>query len=110
MLGYVHFRNIPPYAQIGHYCEKGEFEFRKFWESLDSRESDGDSMNLQHERLMKADVGLTACLEAARTDESFGKNRTASAGQILGSRGPVAITFKGLGAYRRTNVGVNDLG
>ena len=95
MLGYVHFRNIPPYAQIGHYCEKGEFEFWKFWESINSREFDGDSTNLQREHLTKADVGLTACLEAARTDDSLVKTRAAIAGQNLGSRGPIAIAFIG---------------
>ena len=95
MLGYVRFRNIPLYAQIGHYCEKGEFEFWKFWESLNSREFDGDSTNLQREHLTKADIGLTACLEAARTDESARKTMMASAGQNLWSRGPIAIAFYG---------------
>ena len=95
VLGYVHFRNIPPYAQIGHYCEKGEFEFWKFWESIDSREFDGDSTNLQREHLTKADVGLTACLEAAGTNESAGKTKASIAGLNLWSRGPIAIAFRG---------------
>ena len=109
VLGHVHFRNIPPYAQIGHYCKKGKFEFWKFWESLDSWGFKGDSTNQQREHLTKANVKLTACLEAARTDESARTTKTASAGQNLGSKGPIAIAFMGPGAYRRSNVGVNDL-
>ena len=95
VLGYVHFRNIPPYAQIMHSCKKGEFEFWKFWESIDSREFDGDSTNLQREHLTKADVGLTACSEAAGTDDSLVKTRATSAGENSGSRGPIAIAFIG---------------
>ena len=95
MLGYVHFGNIPLYAQIGHYCEKREFEFWKFWESLDSREFEGDSANQQREHLTKAEVKLTACLVAARTVERVRKTKRASAGHNLGSDGPIAVHDRG---------------
>ena len=90
MLGYVQFGNIPAYAQIGHHCEKGELKVWKFWESLDSQEFEGDSMDLQREHLRKSDVALAACLEAARTVESVSKTRMASAADSirLGRGGP----------------------